>query len=231
MTVHSLCCLAAASIVAMSAFASSAAAAPACEKGRCETTAQASTGNPLKLKNFAKKPAAAPASRTVKKKKNARSRTARQARPEPVETDAVKSDSVRQTTGSAVPASTQLPPEAAQAFASYELARVRVVTPEDIDSAQLLSSTALAENPGDLAADEATTIVSHNAVPPVGAEDINASDRQVDPPVAVSLDTLSRDLAGNAPTPSGSESWFSRLLVLLGSAFTAVAAVVRTFFA
>jgi hypothetical protein len=94
-----------------------------------------------------------------------------------------------------------------------------------------LSSTALAENAGDLAADNATTIVSQAAVQVVSAQDLNDIDRRADSPAAVSLDALSRDLAGNAPPSADGESWLSRLLVLLGSALTAVAAVMRTFLA
>jgi hypothetical protein len=228
MTVRSLSCIAAASIIATSVLAGS--AALACEKGRCNTASTATAGKPLPLKKFTRKPVATSAVRTVKKK-NGQSAKAAIARQAPIAVPAPNPDVVRETTGAATSAAAQLPPAAAQAFASYELARVRVVTPEDIDSAQLLSSTALAENAGALAADNATMIVSHNAVQVVSAEDVNVLDQQADSPVAVSLDTLSRDLAGNAPPSVDGDSWFSRLLVLLGSAFTAMAAVVRTFVA
>jgi hypothetical protein len=226
MTVRSLSSIATASIIAISVFAGT--PASACEKGRCEqSAAQASPGKPLKLKKFARKPVATSATRTVKKKNGqyTKSKIAREAEP------AKAADPARQTTGAAENVPSKLPPAAAQAFASYELARVRVVTPDEIDSAQLLSSTTLAENAGDLAANNATTIVSPDAVQVVSVEDVNELDRRADSPAAVSLDSLSRDLAGNAPPAADDASWFSRLLILLGSAFTAVAAVVRTFFA
>ncbi len=62
----------------------------------------------------------------------------------------------------------------------------------------------------------------------VSADEINIIDRQADSPRAVSLDTLSRDLAGSAPSRPDGESWFSRMMIVLGSVFAAMAALVRT---
>lgn len=199
---HIACIVAALSIAFATLPASHAAT---CPQGRCGTTAQTDGSKPLRLKNSARKPVATSATRTVKKRNGeyASAKPARRAKP-------------RQT-ATAQPA---LSPVAAQAFASYELARVRPLSPEEVDNAQLLASAAVATN--------AAVVVAADAVQVVSADEINVIDRLADSPRAVSLDSLSRDLAGSAPPRSDGESWFSKMMIVLGSVFAAVAALVRT---
>jgi len=103
------------------------------------------------------------------------------------------------------------------------LARVRVVTAEEADGARQLAD----------AAANATTMVSIDNVQVVSAAEVNELDRRADTPIAVSLDSLSRDLAGSrnlttAIEPKAeAESWFQRLLMVFGGAFAGVAALVR----
>ena len=76
-------------------------------------------------------------------------------------------------------------------------------------------------------------MVSVDNVRVVSAEEVNELDRRADAPIAVSLDTLSRDLAGSrnlittTEPRTEPESWFQRLLMVFGGAFTGVAAMVR----
>jgi hypothetical protein len=188
-----------------------------------EATAQATQAKPMKLKKFMKKPVASSATRTVKKKNGEYTKPS------------TKRGAAR-SAATPVPASPPAPekaisPEAAQAMASYELARVRVVTPETTGSANLLT-------------DPTSTIVNIDTVEVVNAEEINDIDRKADSPAAVSLDALSRDLAGSggrdfaAIEPKiepraeshapDNDTWLQRLLTMLGSAFAAVTALART---
>ena len=180
----------------------------ACESGRCEVSAQAAKTKPLKLKTFMRKPVANSATRTVKTKSGEYAKVATKRR-------AKQREAAPPVTPEA------LSPAAAQAFASYELARVRVVTPEEANDARLLADAAVSSI--------ATKIVSVDNVQIVSAEEINHIDRKADSPSAVSLDALSRNLAAAAAEPKAeSESWFQRLLMVFGGAFAAVAALVRT---
>ena len=64
-------------------------------------------------------------------------------------------------------------------------------------------------------------------------QEVNEIDRRADSPIAVSLDSLSRDLAGSRTLTAAiepkaeAESWFQRLLMVFGGAFAGVAALVR----
>ena len=99
-----------------------------------------------------------------------------------------------------------------------------MVTAEEADGARRLADATL----------NATTLISVETVQIVNAEEVNDLDRRADSPIAISLDSLSRDLAGSrslttpAEPKADAESWLQRLLVVFGSAFTAVAALVRT---
>jgi hypothetical protein len=184
-----------------------------------EATAQATEAKPMKLKKFMKKPVASSATRTVKKKNGEYTKTSTKRR-------------AARSAATSVPAPPSAPPkaispEAAQAMASYELARVRVVTPETTGSANLLT-------------DPTSTIVNIDTVEVVNAEEINDIDRKADSPTAVSLDALSRDLAGSGgrdfaaiepraeTSDKDSDTWLQRLLTMLGSAFAAATALART---
>jgi hypothetical protein len=176
-----------------------------------ETSPPATEARPIKLKSFMRKPVATSATRTVKKQNG----------------DYAKAAVKRRTKARVVTAPAVMPvtmtPAAAQAFAAYELARVRVVTAEEAGVARRLAD----------AAANATTMVSIDNVQVVSAEEVNELDRRADSPIAVSLDTLSRDLAGSrnltaATEPKAdAESWFQRLLMVFGGAFAGVAALVR----
>ena len=168
-----------------------------------------------------RKPVATSATRTVKKKNGEYAQAASKRRPTQrvADTAAVAPDA----TTSAV-----ITPAAAQAFASYELARVRVLTPEELGSASLTADFAAASP-------NATTVVSVDNVQVVGAEKVNDIDRRADALRAVSLDALSRDMAvsrhlAESPEPKAADdsTWLQRMLMVLGSAFAAAAALVRT---
>ena len=211
------------------------AAAPilACETGNCvtgakaEPSAQAAPSKPLTLRTHMRKPVATSATRTVKKKNGEYAQAASKRRPTQrvADTAAVAPDA----TTSAV-----ITPAAAQAFASYELARVRVLTPEELGSASLTADFAAASP-------NATTVVSvdnvqvDEAVEVADANEVNDIDRRADTLRAVSLDALSRDMAGSrhlaeSPEPKAADdsTWLQRMLMVLGSAFAAAAALVRT---
>jgi hypothetical protein len=180
--------------------------ATACESGRCEVSAQAKATKPLKLTKFMRKPVASSATRTVKKQDGAYAKVAIKRRAKPrVAAPVVTPETIS--------------PAAAQAFASYELARVRVVTPEEADGARLLA---------DAAAASTATVVGVDDVQVVSAEELNDIDRKADSPSAVSLDALARDLAVTTEPRAEGESWFQRMLMVFGGAFAAVAAMVRT---
>ena len=205
------------------------AAAPilACETGNCvtgakaEPSAQAAPSKPLTLRTHMRKPVATSATRTVKQKNGEYAKAASKRRP---------TQRVADTAAVAPDATTPavITPAAAQAFASYELARVRVLTPEELGSASLTADFAAASP-------NATTVVSVDNVQVVGAEEVNDIDRRADALRAVSLDALSRDMAGSrhlaeSPEPKAADdsTWLQRMLMVLGSAFAAAAALVRT---
>lgn len=176
-----------------------------------EISAPAPETKPVKLKSFMKKPVATSATRTIKKQNGDNAKVAVKRR---TKTRAVMARVVTPVT---------ITPAAAQAFAAYELARVRVVTAEEADGARRLAD----------ATANATTMVSIDKVQIVSAQEVNEIDRRADSPIAVSLDSLSRDLAGSRtlvvatePKPEA-ESWFQRLLMVFGGAFAGVAALVR----
>jgi hypothetical protein len=181
--------------------------ASACESGRCEVSAPAAGTKPLKLKTFMRKPVATSATRTVKKKDGAYTKVT------------IKRRAKARVAAPEVTPET-ISPAAAQAFASYELARVRVVTPEEIGK-PLFSDTATTSS------DEAAVIGVDN-VQVVSAGEVNDIDRKADSSSAVSLDTLSRNLATSAEPKAESDSWFQRMMMVFGGAFAAVAALVRT---
>ena len=172
----------------------------------------ATEAKPIKLKSFMRKPVATSATRTVKKQNDDYAKVA------------VKHRAKARVVAAPVATPVTITPAAAQAFAAYELARVRVVTAEEADGARRRLADAAAN---------ATTTVSIDTVQVVSADEINELDRRADTPIAVSLDTLSRDLAGSrnltaATEPKAeAESWFQRLLMVFGGAFAGVAAMVR----
>lgn len=181
-------------------------AAAACKTGRCEDGARTTASKPLKLDNHRRKPVALSATRTVKKKNGEYAKAAIKTRTKPRPAQA---------------APEALSPEAALAFASYELARVRVLTPDELDGANLSTDAPdTRETTG--------AAVSVDNVQVVSAEEVNFIDRGADSPRAVSLDALARGLAANTEPKAEGESWLSRLLMVLGGAFAAVAALVRT---
>ena len=183
--------------------------ADACESGRCEPGAQPAASKPLKLNSFRRKPVATSATHTVKKKNGeyAKIKTTRRSR---------ASQAQPQVTPETIS------PAAAQAFAAYELARVRVVTPEE--TSRLLAEASAAST-------NDAAVVDVNNVQVVSADEINDIDLKADSPRAVSLDALSRDLAGSAEPKVEDGSWLQRMLVMIGSAFTAITALVRMLFA
>lgn len=196
-------CAAAASLALPASLAS------ASESARGQPAAQAAASKPLKLKKFMRKPIATSATRTVKKKNGNYAKVGIKRHEKP---RAAKSQVSPEN----------LSPAAAQAFASYELARVRVVTPEEIGIV-------------DLQTNPAATTVGIDSVQVVSADEVNDIDRKADSPSAVSLDALSRDLAGSGlrdfaavvePT-AASNSWFQRMMTALGGAFAVVATLVR----
>ena len=200
-------------ILAAAAACSLVLAGPAsgCESGRCENNAAAAEpkplgAKPLKLNAFMRTPVATSATRTVKKKSGEHAKVAVKRRAKPRVAAAPR----------VTPAT--ISPAAAQAFAAYELARVRVVTPEEADGARNLA---------DAAANSAAP-VGLDLVQVVSAEEVNDIDRKADTPAAVSLDALSRNLAVAAadPRPAG-ETWAQRILMVFGGAFAGVAALVR----
>lgn len=177
-------------------------------------TAQSADSKPLNLSQHRRKPVATSATRTVKKKNGEYAKVTVKRR-------------AKQQAAAQTPVE-PLSPAAAQAYASYELARVRVVTPETTGAAALLASSTAA-------------IVGIDSIQVVSPEQVNDIDRQADSSSAVSLDALSRDLAGSgqhdfaavaeaAPSAS-SESWLQRVWSMLGGAFTAFAALVRSLIA
>jgi hypothetical protein len=197
-------------ILAMCAIAAPALVATpanACESGRCEPGAQPAASQPLKLNSFRRKPVATSATRTVRKKNGeyTRVKTTRPVKQNPQVTPE------------------SISPAAAQAFASYELARVRVVTPEETNG--LIAEAAASMN--------GAAVVDVNNVQVVSADEMNDIDRKADSSRAVSLDALSRDLAGSRSLTASTEpnaedsSWLQRMLVMIGSAFAAVTALVR----
>ena len=181
--------------------------AAACESSRCEASAQTVEAKPLKLKKFMRKPVATSATRTVKKKDGTHAKVAIKRRAKP-----------RVAAQVVTPAT--ISPAAAQAFASYELARVRVLTPEEVNGTAFLADPAAA--PSNEAA-----VVGVDNVQVVSAEEINDIDRKADSPSAVSLDTLSRNLATSTEPKGENDSWFQRMMMVFGGAFAAVAAMVR----
>ncbi len=180
--------------------------AAACETGRCERGAQTSVAKPLKLDNHRRKPVATSATRTVKKRNGEYANAG------------IKPRAKQQSPRVAAEA---LSPAAALAFASYELARVRVLTPNELDGTKLSTDPAAARETTGAAVRVDNVLV-------VSAEEVNFIDHGADSPRAVSLDALARGLAGNAEPKAEAESWLSRLLMVLGGAFAAVAAMVRT---
>ena len=169
-----------------------------------EPSAGAAEAKPLKLRTFMRKPVASSATRTVKKKDGEYAKVAVKRRAKA----RVAAAPVTLTTPAAIS------PTAAQAFAAYELARVRVVTAEDADDARH------------------GAVVAVDNVQIVSADEVNEIDRKADSPRAVSLDALSRDLASRdfefATASNGeSENWLQRMLMVFGSAFAGIAALVR----
>jgi hypothetical protein len=190
-----------------------AAPAAACENGRCEAGTQVAQTKPLKLKTFMRKPVATSATRTVKKKNGEYAKTAIKRRSkQPAATPQVTQETIS--------------PAAAQAFASYELARVRVVTPEETGGASLFAESVATAPPND-AATPAPNDAVIDGVQIVSADEINDIDRKVDSPSAVSLDTLSRELATSAEPKAADDSWLQQMLMVLGGAFAAAAAMVK----
>jgi len=187
------------------------AAAAVCQNGRCDAGPAATEQKPLKLTKFMRKPVASSATSSIKKKNGEPAKVAVSRRAKP---------------RAAVPAAALPTPElsaaAAQAFAAYELARVRVVTPEEAEHARVAADVAAS-----------TRVLAVDNVQIVRADELNDIDRKADSPFAISLDALSRDLAGSreqimpAEPKAEAESWFQRTLMVFGGAFAGVAALVR----
>ena len=131
-----------------------------------EPATQATETKPLKLKTFMRKPVATSATRTVKKKSGDYAKVAIKRR---AKMHAAAAPPVAPDTISAA---------AAQAFAAYELARVRVVTAEEADGARQLADAAV----------NATAVVGIDNVQVVSADEVNDIDRKADSPIAVSLE-------------------------------------------
>jgi len=178
-----------------------------------QTSPPAADTKPVKLKSFMKKPVASSATRTAKTKDGEYAKVAVKRR----------TKNTRVAAAPPQPAPEIISPAAAQAFAAYELARVRVVTPEEAEGARQFADDAI----------KMTTVIGVDNVQIVSADEVNDIDRKADSLIAVSLDSLSRDLAGSrnlytsAEPKAEPESWFQRLLMVFGGAFAGVAALVR----
>jgi hypothetical protein len=186
-------------------------AAAACQNGRCDAGTAAAEQKPLKLKKFMRKPVVSSATNTVKKKSGDHAKVAVSRRAKP-----------RAAVPPAALPTPELSAAAAQAFAAYELARVRVVTPEEAEHARVAADVAAS-----------TRVLAVDNVQIVRADELNDIDRKADSPFAISLDALSRDLAGSreqimpAEPKAEAESWFQRMLMVFGGTFAGVAALVR----
>jgi hypothetical protein len=198
-------------------FVFAAPAAAACQNGRCEAATAAAGQKPLKLKKFMRKPVASSATSTVKQKSggDAKGAAGRRAKP-------------RAAAPAAAPPTPELSTAAAQAFAAYELARVRVVTPEEAEHARVAADVAASSK-----------VLAVDNVQIVRADELNDIDRKADSPFAISLDALSRDLAGSREqiipaepkAEAEAESWYQRILMVFRGAFAGVAALVRVLIA
>jgi hypothetical protein len=204
--------------------------AAACENGRCPTGS--AEAKPIKLKDHMRKPVASSATRAVKRADGEQKKVAikRRAKPrgEPRTEPATKS-----ATKPEAPLQQTISPAAAQAFASYQVARVRVVSPELVEEARLLADLVAKGSP--LADD--TSMVGADDVKVVDSSEVNDIDLKADAAPAVSFEALSRDLAGSRTLPSESvsaavsketgESLLQRALVIIGSAFAGLTTLVR----
>jgi hypothetical protein len=202
----------------------------ACESGRCETVTEARTETkPLKLKNQMRKPVASSATRTVKRRDGEYRKVAIKRRAKtPTESRA-----------EAQPVLPPISPAAASAFVSYEVARVRVVSPELIEETRLLADLVA----GNSALADDATVVDVDSVQIVQSSEVNDIDLKADTPYATSLDALSRDLAGSRSLASTREPkdegetglqawlrvWLHQALLAFGSAFAGLTALVRIF--
>jgi Ni/Co efflux regulator RcnB len=183
---------------------------------QAQTAAPDAGNKPVKLNSSERKPVATSATRTVKKKDGEYAKATVKRR-------------VKVPPAAAAPVSAPLSAAAAQAFAAYELARVRVVTAEETDGARRLADDAIG----------ATRVIAVENVQIVAPSEINHIDRQADSTVAVSLDALSRDLAGSrhltalyeaepaGEAKSSADSLLQRALVLFGSMFAGITALIR----
>jgi hypothetical protein len=218
----------------------------ACEPGRCETGTEAKTktaSKPLKLKNHMRKPVASSATRSVKRndgeyRKVAFKRRAKTSEKTPEKTSEKAPAKTRAEPRAEVqPELPPISPAAASAFASYELARVRVISPELIEESRLLAD--LVANSSAVADD--TTIIGIDSVQVVQSSEVNDIDLKADTPYATSLDALSRDLAGSRSLAGTHEpkddtglqawlrNWLHQALLAFGSAFAGLTALVRIF--
>jgi hypothetical protein len=204
----------------------------ACEPGRCGTAASEAkpdtrnSTKPLKLRNHMRKPVASSATRTVKRGDGEYRKVAikRRAKPRP------------EPRPEAPPEAPAVSPAAAQAFASYEVARVRVVSPELMEEARLLADLVASRS---TVADTSPVIGAEN-VQVVESSEVNDIDLKADTPYATSLDALSRDLAGSRSLTSaqeskddsehGLQSWLQRARLALGTAFAGLTTLVRIVF-
>ena len=215
MTIRRLVCILTVCAAATGLAVTGASAAP-CKGAHCKPEARSSQAKPLTLTKFMRKPVTAAATRTVKKMDGQYANVAikRRSKRQPAALHAAAPQVAPET----------ISPAAAQAFASYELARVRVVTPGDDNGPALMTdSTAVASN--------TETVVNVETVQVVSAEQVNDIDRQADAPRAVSLDTLTRSLAASNGEPKAEgNSWFQQMLLMIGGAFAAAAAMVRAVF-
>lgn len=220
----------------------------ACEPGRCETGTEAKTetntaskteSKPLKLKKHMRKPVASSATRSVKRNDGEYRKVAfkRRAKTSEKTSEKAPAKTRAETRAEAQPELPPISPAAASAFASYELARVRVISPELIEESRLLAD--LVANSSAVADD--TTIIGIDSVQVVQSGEVNDIDLKADTPYATSLDALSRDLAGSRSLAGTHEpkddtglqawlrNWLHQALLAFGSAFAGLTALVRIF--
>jgi len=209
--------------------------AVACEPGQCGTAA--ADVKPLQLKNHLRKPVASSAARTVKRSNGEYRKVALKRRAKP------------NAEAQLLPPA--LAPDAAQAYASetfanYELARVRVISPELVEETRLIADLVAS---GSTLSDD-TSMLGTQSVLVVDGSEVNDIDLKADTPHAISLDALSRDLAGSRSVASTQasrvenetslltsthtwlqtwfQSWLQRAQSVFGTAYAGLTTLVRT---
>lgn len=215
---------ASAALCAAAVLTTIAAPAGACDTITCPSVIQAKPAKPLPLAKFVHKPVATAAVRTVKTHVS----TARQAKadPRPLAMPARPSEIAAKS-----PAE-RIPPAAARAYAStqvfgstpYAIARVRVVTPEDLSEINAKANAA-AFAPAPYANNPPTT--AYNGVKIVSADAINEIDLKADTIEPAALDAATPERIAGSDTGHGTTTLLQRMLVALGGAFATAAAAVK----